>query len=173
MNNNPKYRLKKDTPFYKKGTEFYEDWLHKDVLLNDDCYAVANLNELDNPGEWFEEVEENYLFEELTHYAQGDKVAVEIWFRKDKDGGCPKEMVDFSQFMRAINVVSQDKGFMTRQPDGIGWAIYLRDNGQLDTTSTYNELAGAFCFAWIDEAAASIKKHPDEWKTIAKYKWGK
>lgn len=53
-----KYILKKDTPFYKKGTEFCEDWFHKGVLLNDDCYAVANLNELDNPDEWFEEVKE-------------------------------------------------------------------------------------------------------------------
>lgn len=53
-----KYRLKKDTPFYKKGTEFCEDWFHKGVLLNDDCNAVANLNELNNPDEWFEEVKE-------------------------------------------------------------------------------------------------------------------
>lgn len=54
-----KYILKKDTPFYKKGTEFCEDWFHKGVLLNDDCNAVASLNELDNPDEWFEEVKES------------------------------------------------------------------------------------------------------------------
>ena len=53
-----KYRLKKDTPFYKKGTEFCEDWFHKGVLLDDYCSVVANLNELDNPDEWFEEVKE-------------------------------------------------------------------------------------------------------------------
>ena len=53
-----KYRLKKDTPFYKKGTEFCEDWFRKGVLLDDYCSVVANLNELDNPDEWFEEVKE-------------------------------------------------------------------------------------------------------------------
>lgn len=53
-----KYRLKKDTPFYKKGTEFCENWNHKGELLNDDCIVVADLNELDNPDEWFEEVKE-------------------------------------------------------------------------------------------------------------------
>ena len=53
-----KYVLKKDTPFYKKGTEFCEDWFRKGVLLDDYCSVVANLNELDNPDEWFEEVKE-------------------------------------------------------------------------------------------------------------------
>ena len=53
-----KYRLKKDTPFYKKGTEFYEDWNCKGVLLNDSYIVVGSLNGLDNPDEWFEEVKE-------------------------------------------------------------------------------------------------------------------
>ena len=53
-----KYRLKKDTPFYKKGTEFCEDWNCKGVLLNDSCIVVGSLNGLDNPDEWFEEVKE-------------------------------------------------------------------------------------------------------------------
>ena len=71
------YVLKKDTPFYRKGTKFSEDSLHTGVILNDDCLPVANLNKLDNPDEWG------------------------------------------------------------------------------------------------SDAEASIKNHPDEWKTIAKYKWGK
>ena len=63
--------------------------------------------------------------------------------------------------------------FSTRGSDRVGWAICLKDDGQLGTTVTSYELAGAFCFEWGSDAEASIKNHPDEWKTIAKYKWGK
>lgn len=151
----------------------------EDAYGTDCLFAIASpvqvldVSLIDNFDEWFEEVKDSCLFEGLTHDDQGDKVAVNIWFSKDRGGGHPKKMVDFIQFMEAINVVSQDEGFMTRQSDGMGWVIYLRDNGQLDITSTYNELAGAFCFAWNDDAKASIKNHPDEWKAITKYKWGK
>ena len=51
--------LKRDTPFYKKGTRFSEDSLHRGVILNDDCLPVANLNELDDPGEWFDTVDDS------------------------------------------------------------------------------------------------------------------
>jgi len=61
-----KYRLKKDTPFYKKGTEFSEDLLHRGVILNDDCLPVANLNELDNPGEWFDMVDDKQCSDDAT-----------------------------------------------------------------------------------------------------------
>lgn len=120
-----------------------------------------------------DEVKENYLFEDITHDDQGDKVAVDIWFSKDKDGGHPKKMVDFIQFMEAINVVSQDEGFMTRSANGSSWVICLKDDGQLDATVTTNELAGAFCFEWNDDAKASIKKHTGEWRTILNYDWSK
>lgn len=160
-----KYVLKKDTPFYKKGTEFSEDLMNKGVILNDDCHAVANLNELDNPDEWFEMVDDKQWITDTLLDVTTNRVHVE--FADDI------EAIDFQLFMRAVGIVSKDEGFMTRQSDGMGWAIYLRDNGQLDITSTYHELAGVFCFAWNDDAKASIKNHPDEWKTITKYKWGK
>lgn len=160
-----KYVLKKDTPFYKKGTEFSEDLMHGGVILNDDCHAVANLNELDNPDEWFDMVEDKQGITDTLLDVTTNRV--HVGFADDIDA------IDFQLFMRAVSIVSKDTGFMTRQSDGMGWAICLRDNGQLDATSTYNELAGAFCFAWSGDAGASIKNHPDEWKTITKYKWGR
>lgn len=160
-----KYVLKKDTPFYKKGTEFSEDLMNKGVILNDDCYAVADLNELDNPDEWFDMVDDKQWITDTTLDVTTNRVHVEF-----ADG---LEAVDFLDFMRAVSIVSKDKGFMTTQPDGMGWTIYLRDNGQLDITSTYNELSGVFCFAWNDDAKASIKNHSYEWGIITKYKWGK
>ena len=86
-----KYRLKKDTPFYKKGTEFCEDWNCKGVLLDDYCSVVANLNELDNPDEWFEEVKEpkwvrkqikQVLFDD-NQLTDNESVWVKMRFLKD------------------------------------------------------------------------------------------
>lgn len=160
-----KYVLKKDTPFYKKGTEFSEDLMHKGVILNDDCHAVANLNELDNPDEWFDRVEDKQWINDATIDVSTNKVQLE--FADDM------EAIDFQNFIRAVKVVSNDVGFMTRGSNRLGWAICLKDDGQLDTTVTNDELAGGFCFEWGSDAEASIKNHPNEWKTIAKYKWGK
>lgn len=174
-----KYRLKKDTPFYKKGTEFCEDWFHKGVLLNDSCNVVANLNELDNPDEWFEEVKEsNPLFGELTHDDRKDRVAVNIWFRKNRDGGHPKKMVNFIQFMEAINIVSQDEGFMVPYKT-LGEMVYgfgiSRD--WYDTIcaerNDHRIVAGQLYFDSEENAAKSVESHPEEWETILNYNWGK
>lgn len=35
-----KYVLKKDTPFYKEGTEFSEDLMHKGVILDAGCMVA-------------------------------------------------------------------------------------------------------------------------------------
>ena len=174
-----KYVLKKDTPFYEKGTEFCEDWFHKGVLLNDDCNAVASLDELDNPDEWFEEIEESdSLFEELTHDDQRDRVAVNIWFRKNRDGGHPKKMVDFIQFMEAIDVVSQDEGFMvpykTLDKMVYGFGI-SRD--WYDTICAERDdhriVAGQLYFDNEENAAKSVESHPEEWETILNYDWSR
>lgn len=139
-----------------------------DLMMNEG--TVENMDKTDY-AKWLidngfaEEVEENQWINDATIDVSTNKVQLE--FADDI------EAIDFQLFMRAVSIVSKDEGFMTRYLDGTGWAIYLRDNGQLDITSTYNELAGAFCFAWNDDAKASIKNHPDEWKTITKYKWGK
>ena len=178
MMEDTKYRLKKDTPFYKKGTEFCEDWCHKGVLLDDNCAAVANLNELDNPDEWFEEIKESdSLFEELTHDDQRDRVAVNIWFRKNRDGSHPKKMVDFIQFMEAIKAVSQDEGFMvpykTLDKMVYGFGISRIYNTIYAEENDHRIVAGQLYFDSEENVAKSIESHPEEWKTILNYNWGK
>lgn len=112
-----------------------------------------------------EEVEENQWINDATIDVSTNKVQLEF----TDDMGA----IDFQSFIRAVKVVSNDAGFMTRGSDRVGWAICLKDDGQLGTTVASYGLAGAFCFEWSSDAEASIKNHPDEWKTIAKYKWGK
>ena len=85
-----KYILKKDTPFYKKGTEFCEEWFLKGALLNDDCSIAARLDELDNPDEWFEKVEESSAWkpkfgEQYYFLNNTGNVCVQPWVNDELD----------------------------------------------------------------------------------------
>lgn len=192
-----KYVLKKDTPFYKKGTEFCEDWFHKGVLLNDDCSIAANLNELDNPDEWFEKVDESsdWLHDGASYYSpevsglakkfvpsyneyRGDDVHDEA---RRHIGICYKSREAcqrFIDFLTAVEVVSHDDGFMT--PFGkvdevlYGFGIFCDWEGNLCAEEKkHMVLAGEFYFDNEENAEKSIDSHPDEWKTILNYDWSK
>lgn len=179
-----KYRLKKDAPEFKAGEVF--EMIHNidvgDVLTQNaprqDMYAFE-VDSIDNFDEWFEEVKEsNPLFGELTHDDRKDRVAVNIWFRKNRDGGHPKKMVNFIQFMEAINIVSQDEGFMvpykTLDEMVYGFGIF-RD--WYDTIcaerNDHRIVAGQLYFDSEENAAKSVETHLKEWETILNYNWGK
>ena len=181
-----KYRLKKDTPEFKAGQMFtrlkydYGDY-------GDDCLFAGispgvspvpafDISLIDNFDEWFEEVEEESdpLFEELTHDDQGNRVAINIWFRKNRDGSHSKKMVDFIQFMEAINVVSQDEGFMRKNGGGFGWPVieYTTNNPGVEDIAE-RQHAGEFYFDTREHALASANNHTRAWQTILNYDWGK
>lgn len=160
-----KYRLKKDTPSFRSGYIFETDPKDEGILLDEEGVSAFYKNEITRFDEWFDRVDDKQWINDATIDVSTNKVQLE--FADDM------EAIDFQNFIRAVKVVSNDAGFMTRGSDRVGWAICLKDDGQLGTTVTSYELAGAFCFEWGSDAEASIKNHPDEWKTIAKYKWGK
>lgn len=130
-----------------------------------------------------EKVEEQWpTYDDLYWYISSDGVATSRkWTSDSFDRGLKaignifktgEPAHQFINYLKAVEVVRHDEGFMTRQSDGLRWNICLKNDGKLGVASTYNELAGAFCFEWNDDAKASIKKHPDEWRTILNYKWG-
>ena len=180
-----KYKLKKDLPNLKAGALFTSEMYNRDGGEDADVEVLEfgdyefRRDDIDNFDEWFEEAQEsNPLFEELTHDDQRDRVAVNIWFRKNRDGSHPKKMVDFIQFMEAINVVSQDEGFMVpfKKTDyGIyGFGIYFNWSNDLITeTEGFRILAGEIYFNSRENAEKSIESHPEEWETILNYNWGK
>ena len=126
-----------------------------------------------------EEVKEsNSLFEELTHDDRRDRAAVNIWFRKNRNGGHSKKMVDFIQFMEAINVVSQDEGFMvpykTLGESVYGFGISFDCNDGIYAESHNHQIvAGELYFDSEENATTSIEYHPEEWETILNYNWGR
>lgn len=117
-----------------------------------------------------EEVEES---QQLFSDASLDKnvsIVNVIFERSQVDDGTAQEFVDY---LNAVNTVIQDEGIMADcRINGYVWEIVMGDDGGLDVTTT-KPTAGSLYFEWSDDAWTSIRKHPDEWKTIAKYKWGK
>lgn len=156
-----KYILKKDTPLHRAGEIFTKG---ETVIVASDGYET-DIDLINNFDEWFDRVDDKQWINDATIDVSTNKLQLE--FADDM------EAIDFQNFIRAVKVVSNDAGFMTRGSDGVGWVIYLKDDWQLGTTVASYELAGALCFEWVSDAEASIKNHPDEWKTIARYKWGK
>lgn len=187
------YVLKKDTPFYKKGTEFCEDWFHKGVLLNDDCNVVANLNELDNPDEWFEKVDESsdWLHDGASYYSpevsglakkfvpsyneyRGDDVHDEA---RRHIGICYKSREAcqrFIDFLTAVEVVSHDDGFMRKSSGGFGWPVieYTTNNPGVEDIAE-RQHAGEFYFDTREHALDSAVNHTGEWQTILNYDWSR
>ena len=187
-----KYRLKKDTPFYKKGTEFCEDWFHKGVLLDDYCSIVANLNELDNPDEWFEKVEEGveWLHDGVPYYQPAvsglakkfvpsyneycgdayDEARRRIGICYKSGEACQR----FIDFLTAVEVVSHDDGFMPNVPKRSSvWVIGYNDAGVIAPMATARGFAGSFRFYAYSQARDSLDKHPNEWGTILDYDWSR
>lgn len=160
-----KYILKKDTPAFRAGYIFTTDPQDEEVLLDKEGVSAFYENEIKNFDEWFERVDDKQWINDVTLDVSTNKMQLE--FADDM------EAIDFQNFIRAVKVVSNDEGFMTRASNRLGWSICLKDDEQLGITVTSDELAGGFCFEWASDAEASIKNHPEEWKTIAKYKWGK
>lgn len=177
-----KYKLKKDLPNLKAGALFTSEMYNRDGGEDADVEVLEfgdyefRRDDIDNFDEWFEEVQEsNPLFEELTHDDQRDRVAVNIWFRKNKDGSHSKKMVDFIQFMEAIKAVSQDEGFMVSSAGRChGYGIGINCYGDPFAECLYTDhYAGRFYFDTSDHAAESVEKHPHEWRMILAYDWGK
>lgn len=188
-----KYRLKKDTPFYKKGTEFCEDWFLKGALLNDDCSIAANLNELDNPDEWFEKVDESsdWLHNGASYYSPevsglAKKFMPSYNEYRDDDvhdearrhiGICYKSREAcqrFIDFLTAVEVVSHDDGFMRKSSGGFGWPVieYTTNNPGVEDIAE-RQHAGEFYFDTREHALDSAVNHTGEWQTILNYDWSR
>lgn len=196
-----KYRLKKDTPFYKKGTEFSEDLCHKGELLNDDCLPVANLNELDNPDEWFEEAKESDWwkpkFNEEYYFSNNlGELGIAPWSNDELDKARysmgnvfkTKEAAKrYRDYLRAVATVRQDEGVLTPEQiyelgrnNGEAYHIGCTDKQNGEEVLSVCEMdlyfwppVGVILFDTEKHAQASLDKHLDEWRTITNYDWSK
>lgn len=170
-----KYRLKKDTPEFKAGEVF--EMIHNvdvgDVLTQNafrqDVYAFE-VDLIDNFDEWFDMVDDKQWITDTTLDVTTNSVHVEF--------ADSLEAIDFLDFIRAVNIVSQDKGFMVPYKTsgnmvygfgisrGWGGSIYAeRDDHRI--------IAGQLYFDSEENAATSIETHFSEWSIIMNYGWSK
>lgn len=142
--------------------------------------------EVKEPGGWKPEHDEEYFY--IGH----DGLVYSCpWGNDPIDNGRLKLGLVFKteeacmrcrDYLEAIATVRQDEGVLTpEQVEQAGkwdcfWYVSLTKDGRLEVWSFDDRLChravGAILFDNLKHARDSIGKHPDEWKTIAKYKWG-
>ena len=101
-----KYRLKKDTPSFRSGYIFETDPKDEGILLDEEGVSAFYKNEITRFDEWFDRVDDKQWINDATIDVSTNKVQLE--FADDM------EAIDFQNFIRAVKVVSNDAGFMSR-----------------------------------------------------------
>lgn len=80
----------------------------------------------------------------------------------------------FTDYLKAVRVVSQDDGFMRKNGGGFGWPVieYTTNNPGVDDISE-RQHAGEFYFDTREHALNSAMNHTREWQTILNYDWSR
>ena len=159
------------------GKEDYARW------LIDNGFA----EEVKESGWWRPEKGEAYYF--LSNVGE---VIAEPWLSSEVDefrylvGNVFKTKVAaerYRDYLKAIATVRQDEGVLAPEQirdeycDSYIHYIGVRQNGYLVVNCISVEsdtiIASAIYFDTYKHAQASLDKHPDEWKIIANYDWGR
>lgn len=184
-----RYKLKKDTPAFKAGTECYIEEAGNMVPCRGISYTIVHKDQLEqNPNildDWFEEIDESNRWKpEISHdyyYISGDgHVYANSWDDsrfvdngRFEIGNCfqtEEETERVKEYLKALAVV---------RGDATGEFVKYNDNWFIGYDPEYKSI-GAFCnpytarngifglpyFATREDAQRSIELHKDEWLTI-------
>lgn len=183
-----RYKLKKDTPAFKAGTECYIEEAGNMVPCRGISYTIVHKDQLENnPNiltDWFEEVKEStrwkpetdqkYYFIRTSGYVYDS-----IWTNDSIDrgrfdiGNCfqtEEEAERAAEYLKALAVVRGDA--TTKFVNGNrNWYVYYDTNSNLLCSSIScsmldNGIFGLPYFATNEDARRSIEQHKDEWLTI-------
>lgn len=145
--------------------------------------------EVKESGWWKPEEGHRYFY-----FSDGGFATSKTWRGTEEDlcrykmGNCFKTQVaatNYGNYMEAIATVRQDEGVLT--PEEVIDASNRRDIvGQLTIGDNARDLEACICvfivkypvvgaiyFDTKEHAKSSLDNHPDEWKTIANYDWGR
>lgn len=189
-----RYKLKKDTPAFKAGTECYIEEAGNMVPCHGISYTIVHKDQLEkNPNiltDWFEEVNESTRWkpeidEEYYCLGKDGSVAPDEWtgISIDDDrfdiGNCFKteeEAEQVVEYLKALAVVRGDatKEFVKGERN---WFVFYNVTaGYLDFGYDYSDIRnGVFglpLFATEEDAQRSIEQHRNEWLTIFGVKEG-
>ena len=183
-----RYKLKKDTPAFKAGTECYIDEAGNMVPCRGISYTIVHKDQLEkNPNiltDWFEEIKESTRWKpkiDQEYYCLGSNSSVipDDWCDLDIDrnrfetGNCfqtEEEAEKVVEYLKALAVV---RGDVTSKftKDRINWYVYYDTNlnslmSSISCSMLDNGIFGLPYFATREDAQRSIEQHRNEWLTI-------
>ena len=183
-----RYKLKKDTPAFKAGTECYIEEAGNMVPCRGISYTIVHKDQLEkNPNiltDWFEEIKESTRWKPEMHqiyrYINSDSyVYGNSWVDDYFDNGRFEIGNCFQTGEEAEKVVEYLKALATVRGDATSkfvkgernWYVYYDTNlnsinSSISCTMLDNGIFGLPYFATIEDAKKSIELHKDEWLTI-------
>ena len=184
-----RYKLKRDTPAFKAGTECYIEEAGHMVPCCGISYTIVHKDQLEqNPNildDWFEEIKESTRWKpkyvEEYYYLSGDgSVGRETFddeFDIDNDrfeiGNCFKTKEEAEQVVEYLKALSVVRGDATSEfvKYNDNWFIgYDPEHKSIDAFcnpyTARNGIFGLPYFATEDDARRSIEQHKNEWLTI-------
>ena len=185
-----RYKLKKDTPAFKAGTECYIEEAGNMVPCRGISYTIVHKDQLEkNPSiltDWFEEIKEPtrwkpWTDKEYYYVDNGGHVYNDIWidYNVDRDRfeiGTGEEAERVVEYLKALAVVRGDATAKFTKGKGNWFVYYEADNNRLIVNSLYYQINhGVFglpYFATKEDAQRSIELHKNEWLTIFGVKEG-
>ena len=184
-----RYKLKKDTPAFKAGTECYIEEAGNMVPCRGISYTIVHKDQLEkNPNiltDWFEEIKEQTRwrpekFQNYYHVGGDGRVYDDAWANgsavdngRFEIGNCFKteeEAKRAAEYLKALAVVRGDG--TSKFIKGIdNWSVhYYAPHNCLDVSdNSYcirNGIFGLPYFATREDAQRSIDLHKNEWLTI-------
>ena len=182
-----RYKLKKDTPAFKAGTECYIEEAGNMVPCRGISYTIVHKDPLEmNPNilaEWFEEIKPPRWKPEMdqTYYgiSIGSSVFSEYWndLTVDHDrfniGNCfqtKEEAEKAVEYLKALAVVRGDSTVKFTKGKSNYYVVYNTTYNCLDVSDNVhlvkNGIFGLPYFATDEDARRSIEQHQDELLTI-------
>ena len=183
-----RYKLKKDTPAFKAGTECYIEEAGNMVPCRGISYTIVHKDQLEkNPSiltEWFEEVKESTRWKpelgQKYYFAASDGIVNNnLWADDSIDNGrfeisncfqTDEEAERVKEYLKALAVVRGDAtSEFVKYNDN--WFIgYDPEHKSIDAFcnpyTARNGIFGLPYFATTDDAQRSIKQHKKQWLTI-------
>ena len=183
-----RYKLKKDTPAFKAGTECYIEEAGNMVPCRGISYTIVHKYQLEkNPNilaEWFEEIEEptrwspemgcKYYFLDSNGFVYNN-----IWADDSVDhgrfetGNCfqtEEEAEKVAEYLKALATVRGDATAKFAKRKSNYYAVYNTTYNCLDVSDNCylikNGIFGLPYFATEDDARRSIEQHKNEWLSI-------
>ena len=184
-----RYKLRKDTPAFKAGTECYIEEAGNMVPCRGISYTIVHKDQLEkNPNiltDWFEEIKESTRWKpemgQTYYHVGGDGFIYDDTWVNDSAvdngrleiGNCfqtKEEAERVVEYLKALAVVRGD-AISKFTKDRNNWYVYYDTNfnslrSSISCTMLDNGIFGLPYFATREDAQKSIELHKNEWLTI-------